>query len=163
MSIISCDGCATYTALKDEYPTIKETETPFIILSGGLKYKSYYQKMYDSGYNAYFLKVTNSQKYEHSQLNKDMIDYLLRYAVGEQDEIPENENGYILYKGNFENGVDIENIRCASAGNLAGYDKNKYKSNCIISPAYTRLESEHIHAAYPNKINMYQTSRFHLE
>ena len=128
MSIISCDGCATYTALKDEYPTIKETETPFIILSGGLKYKSYYQKMYDSGYNAYFLKVTNSQKYEHSQLNKDMIDYLLRYAVGEQDEIPENENGYILYKGNFENGVDIENIRCASAGNLAGYDKNKYKS-----------------------------------
>ena len=39
MSIISCDGCEMYNGLKDEYPTVKETETPFIMLSHGLKYK----------------------------------------------------------------------------------------------------------------------------
>ena len=39
MSIISCDGCDTYKGLYDSYPTIKETQTPFIMLSNGFKYK----------------------------------------------------------------------------------------------------------------------------
>ena len=128
MSIISCDGCGTYGAMSDQYPTIKETETPFVMITGNSKYKGSYQRMYDAGYNAYFLKVYNSKNCEHTQLNRDMIDYILRYAVGEDDEISENDINYVLYKGEFNEGVDFENLRCAGAGIIAGYDKNKYKS-----------------------------------
>ena len=128
LSIISCDGCGTYGSYTDKFPTIKESETPFVIISGSNRYQSVYNKMFEEGYNAYYLKVNNGNKVEHVQLNKDMIDYLLLYTLGEVDEIPENDLQYALYKGNFDQTVDFENIRCANAGSLAGYDRNKYKS-----------------------------------
>ena len=142
MSIISCDGCEMYNGLKDEYPTVKETETPFIMLSHGLKYKYVYEKMLQNGYNTYYLTVNNKDRGSHSQQNKDMINYLLQYAVGDLDEIPENDVNYLLYKDDYNQPVDIENIRCDGAGNILGYDKNKYKSILKLDAlSFTGLEN----------------------
>ena len=142
MSIISCDGCQMYNQLKDEYPNVKESQTPFVMLSGGLKYKYAHLDMVENGYNAYFLKVNNSQKYDHSQLNRDMIDYVLLYALGEQDEMPENNICYSLHKDNFDESLELENIRCTGAGNLAGYERNKYKSVLNLSTlTFTDLDN----------------------
>ena len=127
MSIVSCDGVWTYGNLSDRYPTIKSTETPFIILTGDKDYKNTYNQMTGAGYNAYYLQVNNKNKRSHIQLNKDMINYLLLYTLGESDEIPENDLQYQLYKNSFNETVDFENMRCDGAANLAGYDRNKYK------------------------------------
>ena len=126
MSIISCDGCGTYSGLKD-YPTIKETETPFVIIAGSKRYLDSHNKLTEAGYNNYYLKVNNGNKVGHTQLNKDMINYILLYALGELDEIPENDIQYELYKETFGQLVDFENMQC-EGGTIAGYDKNKFKS-----------------------------------
>ncbi len=142
LSIISCDGCGTYGGMSDKYPTIKESETPFVILTGGRDYEYSYNKMLDAGYNAYYLEVNNSKKTGHTQLNKDMIDNLLLYALGEQDEIPENDLQYLLYKGDLNSPIDFETIRCSGATSLAGYDKNKYKSVLKLNAlTFTGLEN----------------------
>ena len=46
LSIISCDGCGTYGSYTDKFPTIKESETPFVIISGSNRYQSVYNKMF---------------------------------------------------------------------------------------------------------------------
>ena len=134
MSIISCDGCETYNNLLDSYPTIKETQTPFIMLANGFKYKYTYLKTVENGYNSYFLNISNESRGGHSQLNKDMINYLLPYAIGDLNEMKENDIGYKLYKGsNLEEVVDLENIKPNGTVNYEGYEKNKYKNELKLN------------------------------
>lgn len=128
LSILSCDGCGSYdfmtdARLKNEFTSLRDNNVPITIIQG-YNYPDPYNRLMENGYNAFLLTPDSSRRL-HGITNQDMIDYLLFYALGEVDEIPEGAN-YASFTQNGED-VDMENLRCDGANFIEGYDKNKYK------------------------------------